>query len=49
MNYQGGVPINNVPLWQQYALALHAYNMKAGFVCTGFLEDDPRTNEENKN
>jgi hypothetical protein len=34
--------LNDMPLWQKYVLALHAFNTKKGFKLTGFLEDDPR-------
>jgi hypothetical protein len=37
-----------MPLWQKYTLALHAYNIKRGFKCTGFMEDDPRHGENSE-
>jgi len=34
--------VNQLPLQQQWALCIHAYNLYKGFKLTGFMEDDPR-------
>jgi hypothetical protein len=32
-----------LPLFQRYALLLHAFNLHKGFKCTGYQEDDPKS------
>lgn len=34
-----------LPLFQRYAIILHAYNLHKGFKCTGFQEDDPKSDQ----
>ena len=34
-----------LPAFQKYALIYHALNLKHGFQCTGFQEDDPQPAE----
>ena len=35
------MPKEHLSIFQQYALVYHSINLKHGFVCTGFQEDDP--------
>ena len=36
---------NELSLFQRYAIILHAFNLQKGFKCTGFQEDDPKTDQ----
>jgi len=38
---------HELPLFQRYALILHAYNVHKGLTCTGFQEDDPHSESRN--
>jgi hypothetical protein len=37
--------LSSLPAFQKYALIYHALNLKHGFQCTGFQEDDPQPAE----
>ena len=34
--------VKKMKSFQKYALVFHSINLKEGFVCTGFQEDDPK-------
>ena len=39
--------VADLPLFQRYALICHAINLKHGFICTGYQEDDPLSTNSN--
>lgn len=38
--------LKDMKKFQKYALVLHAINLRYGFKCTGYLEDDPKYEEK---